>query len=265
MLPAGTIAYTVGTPPVVGKGLSWSVQETEAAVKGPVAAVVHDDAGTEAINTLLSGLPETGFTTTNVNAALAQSDPVENWRVGEAVAECYLTHHRDCHFPWPDGRDIRKRRSSLPGADLVGFHKDGAKSRFAFGEVKTSSDAAYPPGACYGHTGLKKQLEDLRDNSVIRDDLVRYLGHRAVTGPAWKNQFKDAATLYFANKTDVRVFGMMVRDVPPHKDDVRVRVTALAKDCPAKMGIELLALYLPANSIKNLGNLAARPQTGGAA
>ena len=105
----------------------------------------------------------------------------------------------------------------------------------------------------------------MRDSTVIRDDLVRYLAHRATTGVAWKSQFVDAAGRYFANKTDVRVFGMMVRDVPPHKDDVRVRVTALAKDCPAQMGIELLALYLPANSIQTLGTLAARPQAGGAA
>ena len=52
---------------------------------------------------------------------------------------------------------------------------------------------------------------------------------------------------------------MMVRDVPPHKDDVRVRVTALAKDCPAEMGIELLALYLPANSIQTLSQHSRRP------
>ena len=112
---------------------------------------------------------------------------------------------------------------------------------------------------------MKQQLEDLRDSSVIRDDLVRYLGHRATTGVAWKAQFLDAAGRYLANKSDVRVFGLMVRDVPPHKDDVRVRVTALAKDCPASMGIELLAIYLPANSIPTLGQLAARPQAGGAA
>ena len=31
-----------------------------------------------------------------------------------------------------------------------------------------------------GRTGLKKQLEDLRDRNAVRDDLVRYLGHRAV-------------------------------------------------------------------------------------
>src|SRR5438105_42178 len=93
------------------------------------------------------------------------------------------------------------------------FTRMAQKNRFAFGEVKTSSEAAYPPGACYGATGLKQQLEDLRDNSVIRDDLVRYLGHRAATGPTWKNQFLDAAGSYFANKSDVRVFGVMIRDV----------------------------------------------------
>lgn len=265
MLPAGTIAYTVGNPPVSGTGLSWSKQETDAAVKGPIAAVVHDDAGNEAISSLLSGLLETGFTTTNVNTMLTQAEPVENWRVGEAVAECYLTHHRSCHFPWPDGRDIRRRGSSLPGADLVGFQKDGTKNHFAFGEVKTSSDTAYPPGTCYGTTGLKQQLEDLRDSSVIRDDLVRYLAHRATTGVAWKDQFRDAVVRYIANKTDVRVFGMMVRDVQPHKDDLRARVTALAKDCPAQMGIELLAIYLPEQSIQNLGQLTTRAQKGGVA
>ena len=243
--------------------MSWSAQETETAVNGPVAAVVRDDVGTEAINSLFSGLLETGFAPASVKAALAQAGPVEDWRVGEAVAECYLTYHRACHFPWPDGRDIRKRGSSLPGADLVGFQKEGAKNRFAFGEVKTSSDSAYPPGACYGTTGLKQQLEDLRDSSVIRDDLVRYLAHRAATGPAWKDQFLDAARFYIADKNNVRVFGMMVRDVPPHKDDVRARVNALARDCPAQMGIELLALYLPANSIPSLGRLAARPQRRG--
>jgi hypothetical protein len=164
MLPAGTVAYTLGSPPVNGTGLSWSAQETEGAVTGPVAATVYDDAGTQTLSSLLSGLPDTGFTSTNVKATLAQSDAVENWRVGEALAETYLVDHRECHFPWPDGRDIRKSGSSLPGADLVGFQRDGGHHRFAFGEVKTSSEKAYPPGACYGVTGLKQQLEDLRDD-----------------------------------------------------------------------------------------------------
>lgn len=263
MLPAGTVAYTLGHPPVIGTGLAWSEQETEQAVTGPVASVVYDDAGTQALASLLSGLPETGFTRAKVLATLSQTAAVENWRVGEALAESYLVHHRNCHFPWPDGRDIRKSGSSLPGADLVGFQQNGGHHRFAFGEVKTSSEKKYPPGACYGETGLKQQLEDLRNDLGIRDDLVKYLGHRAANGAAWKDQFMDAAGRYFADKSDIRVFGLLVRDVPPHLDDVRVRISALAKGCPALMAIELLAIYLPESSIEKLGALAAQSRKGG--
>jgi hypothetical protein len=263
MLPAGTVAYTLGQPPVVGTGLAWSAQETELAVTGPVASVVYDDAGTQSLTTLLSGLPETGFTSAKVQATLSQTAAVENWRVGEALAESYLVHHRDCHFPWPDGRDIRKSGSSLPGADLVGFQRNGGHHRFAFGEVKTSSEKEYPPGACYGVTGLKQQLEDLRNDLGIRDDLVKYLGHRAANGAGWKNHFMEAAGRYFADKNDIRVFGLLVRDVEPHVDDVRVRVLSLAKGCPALMAIELLAIYLPEKSIQELGTLAAKSRKGG--
>ncbi len=263
MLPAGTVAYTLGKPPVVGTGLSWSAQETEAAVKGPVAQVVYDDGGTQALAALLGGLPETGFTSANVQTTLSQTAAVENWRVGEALAESYLVHHRACHFPWPDGRDIRKSGSSLPGADLVGFQRDGGNHRFAFGEVKTSSEKEYPPGACYGATGLKQQLENLRDDLGIRDDLVKYLAHRAANGAAWKDQFMEAAGRYFSDKNDIRVFGLLVRDVPPHVDDVRVRVSSLSKACPAQMVIELLAIYLPEKSIEDLGRLAAKSRKGG--
>jgi hypothetical protein len=224
---------------------------------------VYDDTGTQILASLLGGLPETGFTSFNVQATLSQTATVENWRVGEALAESYLVHHRDCHFPWPDGRDIRKSGSSLPGADLVGFQRDGEYHRFAFGEVKTSSNKEYPPGACYGATGLKQQLEDLRDDLGIRDDLVKYLGHRAAHGAAWRDQFMMAAARYFANKADIRVFGLLVRDVSPHEDDVRARVASLAKDCPTQMVIELLAIYLPHKSIENLGTWAAESRKGG--
>ena len=263
MLPAGTVAYTLGKPPVVGTGLAWSAQETESAVKGPVASIVYDDAGKQNLASLLGGLPETGFTSANVRTTLSQTAAVENWRVGEALAEGYLVRHRNCQFPWPDGRDIRKSGSSLPGADLVGFQRDGDQDRFAFGEVKTSTEKKYPPGACHGVTGLKQQLEDLRDNLGIRDDLVKYLGHRAANGATWKAQFMNAAGRYFADKNDICVFGLLVRDVPAHEDDVRVRVTALAKGCPAQMAIELLAIYLPDKSIEKLGSMAAKSRKGG--
>jgi len=263
MLPIGTITYSLGTPPVTGKGVSWSWLELKTAVKGPLAAVVYDDTGIQALTSLLSELPDTGFTVTNVQATLTQSGPTEGWRVGEALAECYLVHHRACNFPWPDGRDVRKIGSSLPGADLVGFHQKGSDHQFALGEVKTSSDNQYPPGACYGTTGFKKQLEDLRDNIGIRDDLVRYLGHRAVNNAPWKQQFMEAAVRYFADKNDIQIFGLLVRDVDPHQDDLRTRVKYLAKGCPARMAIELLAIYLPKETIPNLCHMVTQSRKKG--
>jgi len=62
----------------------------------------------------------------------------------------------------------------------------------------------------YGRTGLKQQLEDLRDNVLIRDDLVKYLWYRAVNAP-WKDQFLCAYTRYGANDTDVQLFRFLVR------------------------------------------------------
>ncbi len=110
----------------------------------------------------------TEFAQEHLAEALADPDDIENWRVGEAIAEAYLTEHRNCQFPWPDGRDERKNGSSLPGADLVGIQHDAKGDRFAFGEVKTSGQAKHPPGVMYGRTGLKQQLEDLFDKVEIR-------------------------------------------------------------------------------------------------
>lgn len=255
--------YTLGAHPVTGAGLGVSASDLATALAGPAAAVVFDDAGRAEINALLGGLADTDFAKGNLESLLNDDREPEDWRVGEALAEHYLTDSKSCHFPWPDGRDERKRRSSLPGADLVGFHRDGQTERFAFGEVKTSSEASYPPGAAYGRHGLKQQLEDLRDRQGIRDDLVKYLGHRAARSN-WAAQFQAAASVYLRDSSEVRIWGILVRDVPPHQDDLRARVTALGRNCPGATVIELLGLYLPQGRIATLGTqvVAARRQGG---
>ncbi len=219
---------------------------------GPVATVLFDDEGKANIEDILAGLPETDFVQDGLRRVLEDPDKVEDWRVGEAIAEVYLTDHRTCSFPWPDGRDERKSGSSLPGADLVGFRIDGDGDCFAFGEVKTSSEHRYPPGAMYGRTGLKQQLEDLRDGEAIRDDLVKYLGHRAGSAP-WRARFEHAASRYLRNTSDVQLYGCLVRDVEPDQDDLRVRVGALGAACPEGTRIELLALYLPRERLGGIG------------
>jgi hypothetical protein len=257
--------YELGAPPVTGVGLGVSAPDLGSELAGPTGALVRDEAGTRDLRGLLDGLPDTQFAKENLEVLLNARSAPEDWRVGEALAERFLTQNRGCFFPWPDGRDERKRGSSLPGADLVGFQTSGAFDRFAFGEVKTSSQAAYPPGAAYGRHGLKQQMEDLRDHREVRDDLVRYLGHRAPNA-AWRGRYQTAATAYLNDTNDVRLFGLLVRDVPPHADDLRARVSSLAAGCPAAMVIELIALYLPAGSIVTLAaKVGAARQTGGAA
>lgn len=256
--------YTMGVPPVTGVGLSVTAEDLDAALQGPVAAVVFDDLGRDGISDLLDGLADTDFAQDNLSSLLGDERKPEDWRVGEAIAEHYLTANHACHFPWPDGRDERKRGSSLPGADLVGFQNDGATDRFAFGEVKTSSENAYPPSAAYGRHGLKKQLEDLRDQQTIRNDLVKYLGHRAIQS-SWQNRYRSAATVYLRNPCEVRIFGLLIRDVPPHQNDLNARVTCLGDGCPGTTVMKLFALYLPLGRITNLGAtvMASRQQGGG--
>ena len=239
----------------------WSGEELDAALNDPVATVLFDDEGRADIEEILREIVDTEFEQDELRRVLAEPERIEDWRVGEAIAETWLTDHRDCRFPWPDGRDERKRGSSLPGADLVGLHADAQGDCLAFGEVKTSSERRYPPGAMYGRTGLKQQLEDLRDSTSIRDDLFKYLGYRA-KGTVWMKRFQRAGKRYLVNKSDVRLFGFLVRDVSPHKDDVRVRVESLRKGCPDGTRIELIALYLPVGRLEGIGGSAIAARAG---
>ncbi len=215
----GTFKYQLGTAPVTGCGFSYSKVELDTALSGSVAQIVYDVQGNEDYEKELSSLEETGFGNELVESMLADSKQPENWRVGEALAEAYLVHQKDCFFPWPISRDHRKRGSSLPGADLVGFQSNGSDNYFAFVEVKTSTDGNYPPKVIYGPTGFQKQLEDLKSKVEIRKDLVEYLYHRA-KNTQWKSRWNSAVKKFLQNKTNVRIFGFLVRDVEPNEKDL---------------------------------------------
>ncbi len=262
-IATGIIAYSLGAPPVSGCGLVWSVEELDTALAGSVKEVLFDASGKADIAALLAGVTETDFERDELEQILADPKPPEDWRVGEALAECYLVQHKHCFFPWPDGRDERKTGSSLPGADLVGLRNENGEDYFAFGEVKTSTEDKYPPGAMHGRTGLKQQLEDLKDSSKIKDDLVKYLGYRAITA-VWKERYRSAARKFLQDKNAVRVFGVLIRDVAPHQDDLRVRVEKLGQDIQGNMKIELLAIYLPTGKISSLSSMVMACKAGGA-
>ena len=256
----GSVAYRLGCAPCSALGLTWSANDLEKAIRGPLANALFDEEGTTSIESILAGLADTAFMQSELRRILTPAEDLENWRVGEVIAEEYLTKHRLCYFPWRVRRDHRKSGSSLPGADLVGFGTDEKGCCFSFGEVKTSSEAAYPPGAMYGRTGLKRQLEDLRNSNHLRDDLLKYLGYRAALAP-WKSFFQAASRRYLNNSSDVILFGVLIRDVPPHPSDLRARIQSLNSECPDGTRVELLALYLPAGSIPGLANAVLSTRT----
>lgn len=262
ILAAGRVQYELGTVPVTGCGITFCESELDSALKGPVAAALFDDSGKADVRSMLMEVADSDFEKEKIEEILVDAGLPENWRVGEALAEVYLSQHRNCYFPWSDGRDERNRGSSLPGADLAGFQFDGESTFFAFGEVKTSAEKRYPPGVVYGRTGLKQQIENLKSSDKTRSDLVLYLGHRA-TNASWKSYYQQASKQYLKSTTNVRIFGLLVRDVEPSKDDLQVRVARLAQGECADMIIELLALYLPLSSIEQLGNKVVESRRGG--
>ncbi|MGA2619421.1 MAG: hypothetical protein ABSF26_17575 [Thermoguttaceae bacterium] len=250
-IAAGTEVYNADCPPVVARGVSYTGAERDVALKGPVRALVEDAEGKTRIKSLLDSITLTDFQKQNLENILKAEPEDDAWRIGEAFAEVYLTTHKRCLFPWPDKWDERKRGSSLPGADLVGFQETNhpqSPFRFAFGEVKTSNDGNHPPSAMHGRHGLKQQLEDLRNLKAIRQTLFEYLAYRAVNA-VWKGKWQAAASRFLSDDTDIVIFGFLVRDVAPHKDDLRVRASKLAAGRPPTMHVELVAVYMPAGSI----------------
>lgn len=256
-LATGTEVYNADATPVTARGVSYTSAELDAALSGPVSRILWDDTGTADLLAILTSVITTDFSDASVRRVLADRVTPKNWRVGEGLAEAFLVEHRACEFPWPSGRDLRNPSASPAGTDLVGFQNTPAHDnphRFAFGEVKTSKQQAWPPTVMDGRHGLKKQLEGLRGSTNVKDDLVKYLGHHAI-GTDWLPRYRMATMRYCANPHDVSLFGILVRDVEPKCEDLVSRAEGLAVGCPDRTSIELRAIYLPTNTI---GLLAQR-------
>ena len=243
--------YKIGSEPCVGTGVRWTATDLDTALADSVVGVLRDETGSAIVREILGHLGETKFATDQIAERVTSQSPSPSWRVGEAIAEVYLTDWRNCLFPWPMSRDARRSGASLPGADLVGLTTGKTGERFVFGEIKTSSQATYPPGVMYGSSGLRQQLEDLQDSVSIREVLVRYLAVRSEHAP-WRDRFLGAVSHYLADRSDVRLYGVLIRDVPPDSLDLHASVSSLANNCSGTMQVELLSIYLPQGRIDRL-------------
>lgn len=267
-LAIGTEVYRLGNPPVVALGYQYDEEEFGQAMSGAVADALCDTEGCDLLRDSLLNLADTEFEVDSVDRILNQKPPLDDWRVGEAIAECYLAEHRRCVFPWPDSRDARNPNASHPGADLVGFQSsNGDDFRFAFGEVKTSFDKNCPPKVLHGKAGLAKQLEDLATKRAVRDALVKYMQFRAGLLPDCLAQFQTATRRYLKNSEDCVIFGVLIRDVVPHENDLKSRHNQFEVEHKHKsptMEIEFIAIYLPLGKIQSLGSIIAHTRGGAA-
>lgn len=248
----GTEKYVADELPIIARGTVHSEQELDDALKGAVRDILNDTEGRVQAEATLASASTSDFDMTLIQRIVSTRGNLDSKRVGEAIAQHFLVVNSDCFFPCPVNRDLRNPNASPAGADLVGFKQENSKNRFAFGEVKTSSDKVYPPNVMYGETGLKKQLEALRDDQAVKNALVLYLTHKAMNS-YWEEQFKSAVQAYCGSQqADIALYGILVRDVEPDKADLEARAKGLNKNCPKETSIELRALYLPTGCLERI-------------
>ena len=221
--------------------------EFNALLQGRVAARLNDMEGGEAFTGHLRGLSLTGMGQTALEEVLAAEVPeTRDWAAGEALAETVLEAHHDVVLPWNTERDKRNPFASLPGADIVGFQRDGGTHRLALGEVKCSSEAKSPPQVMSGRSGgLTHQIDNLASNLGTICQLLKWLLPR-VKQTAHEPAFNAACTRFFNSELrDLALFGILVRDQEARESDLQARGQQLANRLQAPASCRLIALYLP--------------------
>lgn len=219
--------------------------ELKAFLQGAVAARLYDTEGGEAFTEHLHGLSLTGMGQAALEEVLAAEVPeTRDWAAGEALAEAMLEAHHDVVLPWNTERDKRNPFASLPGADIVGFQRDGNSHRLALGEVKCSSEERSPPQVM-GRSGMTHQIDTLASNLGTLCQLLEWLLPR-VKHTAHEPAFNTACTRYFnSGRRDLALFGILVRDQQPRESDLQALGRQLAERLQDPTRCRLIALYLP--------------------
>ena len=196
----------------------------------------------------LRGLATTGMETRFVERLLRVVPEPEGWEIGEAFAECALRgdSDREVHWPWNTVRDRRTPRASLPGADLVGFYRDGPDVFLLFGEVKTSSDARTPPGVMSGGSGMASQLERSAIRLDVQYALLQWLYARCRSESHHLELYRKAVERYLESEGKALLLvGVLIRDTTPSERDLKAQGMALSNRIDDPTRIDLIAWYLP--------------------
>jgi hypothetical protein len=207
---------------------------------------------TAVLSEYLSRIPATGFTLDNLVEQIQPTRSPRDWEVGEAFAEVILEDLHNCRFPWPTSKDHREDMGHPTGPDLPGFHLGDsiAKTRFAFGEVKSSSQKTSPPLAVLGIGDKCKkddfvgQLLRLLQQPSRRQQLISWLQHRCANHDRWGGHYDSAFQSYFGCKA-ATIWGCLIRGgCEPDIADLQVALDELAALC-GTIELRLNAFYLP--------------------
>jgi hypothetical protein len=228
-MPKGDKVYEIIHNGISIDGICYTASHVEASVIH-VANKCYDSEGIALFDKFAKSVSSTGFSPVSF-----MQMRILDWQVGEGFAEAYLSSHFSCRFPWSSNRDLKNPKSSLSGADMVGY----CNGEFAFGEVKTSSESKYPPQVTSKKDGLNSQLNTLCSDPQLRLTLVHYLFHREMD----KTEYIDAFKCYMNDMSSFYIFGVLVRDVLPKIRDWEYLKKYLKPHKPEK--VSLVALYLP--------------------
>lgn len=208
----------------------------------------YDSEGTLNLQNLFKDIDPTGFDPEFLRSAFTSENTPIDWKIGEKISECFLEDYHNSIFPYNDSRDAKDSRSNLPGADMVGYVTIDDKTLFLFGEVKTSDQQQNPPGVVYGSDGLIQQLNEIKDDSKKRKELIMWLGHKINPLPdddINKITWIQASISYYSHNEEFKIFGVMIRGVASNENDLKLVFEKVIPNMKDEIYFELISLYLP--------------------
>ena len=241
-----------GSNRVRNVGYAWrDVDSCRKYLGGRVAYRLKEGDGAEFLRKYLERMPDTGFSLTHLRIEASKSKPPRDWEVGEAFVEAVLEDYFECLFPWPTSRDHREKEGNPTGPDLPGYHLPTAKpERFAFGEVKSSSQKKSPPAVVSGVDGkagketLVGQLRRLLTEPTRRQILIAWLGFRETLEAKGRARFHSALKRY-SETGDCVIVGCLVSGNRPENEADLADAQSLLNGSVAERELWLFAFYLP--------------------
>lgn len=236
------------------KGIAFEKNETYELLQNNVKNRLMDCPQRNEMLSILESLEQdTGFKRSeklllDIKALYNQNIDVQDFRIGEALAEIVLEETFSCRFYWNELRDARNPKGNKTGADLVGFIEIDNEILFLFGEIKTSSEKKSPPQVMTNPTGIENQLKNLYQDQQKRLILISYIQNKInlVINTNFKQDFDSAIKSYYRQDgTNYLLYGVLVRDTENNENDIKISFDRLNQEILEPIGLKFLAIYLP--------------------